>query len=117
MDDSQVTWILDLANTRHGPAANLDERLLTADEHDHLSDPAAALAYLAGRRTPVPAEPPTSEQLASLRELRDAARSMVDGPPAALTDRLGRMADASTYRFAPDGTLVPTATGWDALAA
>lgn len=115
MAESEVTAILDLANTRHGPGANLEERLLADGEHDHLADPAAALAYLGPRRPDLPSEAPTVVQLERLRDLRDAARAMPDLSPAQRQATLDRLRVGYTYRLALDGSLEPTGSGWDAL--
>lgn len=110
---------LELANTRHGPGADLDERPLLTGWHDHLSDPGAARAYLLDRGLDVPPGQPTASELAGLRAIRDAARSMAgsgsDDPDS--DERLRTILGACTFRLDLDGRPMPTATGWHGMAA
>lgn len=108
--------LLALANTRHGPGGHHHARAETGDpEHDHLDDAGEARAFLGGHDVDVPATPPPSADLRSLRRLRDAVHALADGaaePSARLASRLG--ADAR-YRLADDGRIASDATGWRAL--
>ena len=115
MADSVVTPILEIANTRHGPAADLDERPLLVDEHDHLSAPSEARAYLSSRGLPVPDVVPTADELDRLRELRYIARAISTEEPDVVHERLERLLARYLYRLSAEGAVVPTGSGWDRL--
>jgi predicted RNA-binding Zn ribbon-like protein len=117
MDSSQVTAVLDIANTRHGPAADPAPRSRLAGEHDHLSEPGEAHRYLASRGMAVPSGAPDARELDRLRELRDVARAVASEGPSAARDRIEGLLSQYTYRLSADGTLVPTSSGWDGLIA
>lgn len=118
MDALEVTRLaLELANTRNGPGADLDERPLLAAEHDHLSDPGAARAYLLYRGLDVPPGEPTASELAELRAIRDAARSMAGSDDPEPDERLRTILGTYTFRLDLEGRPAPTTTGWQGLAA
>ena len=56
LSPSDLLWV---ANTAHGPGGHWHARARGGEpDHDHLSSPAAAIAYLADHAVPVPHEPP-----------------------------------------------------------
>lgn len=117
MASSQVTSILEIANTKHGPAADLEERPRLAGDHDHLCGPEEARRYLASRGMAVPRAAPTGDELDRLRELRDVARAVASEAPAAVRQRIEGLLPRYTYRLSADGELVPISSGWQGLAA
>jgi predicted RNA-binding Zn ribbon-like protein len=117
MVDSQVTTILEIANTKHGPAADFEWRPGPEGDHDHLADPAEAHRYLATCDLEIPADEPTVEELEHLRELRDAARAVASETPEAVRARIERLLPRYAFHLTTDGALVPTDSGWDGLTA
>jgi hypothetical protein len=82
-----VTWqlgpdaALGLANSLHGPGAHYRRRARDGDPpHDHLDTPERAVEFLTTHAIPDPGAPPTERQLARLRAIRAAIRSLVDDP-------------------------------------
>lgn len=117
MGISKVTTILEIANTRHGPAADFEWRPRQEGDHDHLADPAEARRYLASCDLEVPTDDPTLDELARLREVRDAARAVASETPEAVRARIERLLPRYTFRLSADGDLLPTDSGWDAFTA
>lgn len=117
MVDSKVTTILEIANTKHGPAADFEWRPRQEAAHDHLADPAEARRYLASCDFEVPAHDPSVDELQRLRELRDAARAVASETPEAVRARIEGLLPRYTFRLGVDGSLVPAGSGWDAFTA
>jgi len=117
MSTKEVTLILEIVNARHGPEANLDEAWPVTGIHDHLADPAAAVGYLDYEGVAHPGGLPTDPELQLLRELAEAGRSVVDEEAGLSRARIERAIRGYSYRLAPEGTMVPTASGWGAFAA
>ncbi len=115
MADLEVTQLLELANTQHGPAS-LDEDWSPPD-HDHLASPESARAYLVSRAFAPPPGLPTERQLSALRELRDLARTLIDIPEERWRPQLGRAAGKHLFRFDASGRPVPADSGWDGFIA
>lgn len=117
MADSHVTTILEIANTKHGPAADFEWRPRAEGDHDHLSDPTEARRYLAACDLAVPADEPAETDLEHLRELRDAARAVASESPEAVRARIERLLPRYTFRLTVDGALVPSDSGWEGFTA
>jgi predicted RNA-binding Zn ribbon-like protein len=117
MAESSVTLALEIANTEHGPEANLGERPRIEGRHDHLRDPREARAYLAARGFDVPDDGPTELELDGLRALRATARAVIEDAPDELGARLEHLLSGYLYRLAGDGSLVPVGSGWERLIA
>lgn len=117
MAESQVTTVLTIANTRHGPAADPEWQPGDARDHDHLVDPKEARRYLASTGVCVPQEDPSDAQLARLRELREAARALAAEDPEVARARVERLLSHYTFRLSSDGGLHPVESGWVGLAA
>ncbi len=108
--------VLLVANTRHGPEADTAGTFEPERFHDHLGDPAEALAYLRRQGFAVPAGAPRAEHLAALRELREAAQSLAgEGGAREWQRRAERMLRRASYRLDAEGELVPVSEGWDAF--
>ena len=114
MPDLQVTQLLDLANTRHGPGAH-DQP--PGPEHDHLATAEEARSYLSDEGLDVPPGLPTAEELARLREIADLPFAFERLPEAEWRPRLATAANRHMFRFDGDGKVEPAADGWDAFAA
>lgn len=80
-----IDEVLAVANTRHGPAGHLGARPSgEVDDHDHLRNADDARRFFATHGVPIPDVPPTELDLAGLRVIRDAARSLIDPGTAVL---------------------------------
>lgn len=110
---SQVTDILEISNTRHGPAADLDDRSRESGEHDHLATADEARRYLASRGMSVPTLAPDPDELDRLRDLRDVAQATAIDTPDVVRQRLERLLPRYTYQLSVDGALRPSGSGWD----
>ena len=117
MGIKEVTTVLEIVNARHGPEANLGEGWPGTEWHDHLVDPASLVWYLDYERLPHPPGEPGQRDLEALRELADVGRAIAREDPSSVAARLEPVLARYTFRLAPDGSLVPTADGWQAFAA
>ncbi len=71
---SDLLWV---ANTRHGPAAHWFARPVPgAPAHDHLRDPADAVAYLAAHGVRIPRAAPADADLIRLGAIREMVRGL-----------------------------------------
>jgi predicted RNA-binding Zn ribbon-like protein len=110
-----ITDLLWVANTSHGPGAHWHARPRPGDaDHDHLRTPAEAVPYLVDHHLSVPDGPPTADQLASLAAIRDAVRSLADGPIEWRPDALELFSKAR-FSLTADGRLAAEGEGWDAF--
>jgi len=113
MPISEVTAILEISNTRHGPAADLDEPSRRAGQHDHLSSAEEARRYLGSRGMLVPEHPPDEEELAHLRQVRDVAQAIEAEPPHVPSAPFESLLAHYAYRLSTDGSLIPVGSGWE----
>lgn len=107
--------LLALANATHRPGALRECADAGSAIHDHLARPAEAVTYLRARGLETPSHPPTTRELAELRELRDAVHRVADAEgvePRAVAPVL----DRGSFRISADGTLESTRPGWLGLA-
>jgi hypothetical protein len=105
--------ILRLVNTSHGPGAHYRVRTRTGDpDHDHLLSGREARAYLGDHEVEVPAGNPGSADLADLRRVRAAARSVIDDGLGARDPEVVPLVARARYRLGPDGHLRPARRGW-----
>jgi hypothetical protein len=112
----ELSDLLALANTRHGPGAHYRIRARIDDpDHDHLENSAEARAFLAGHAVEVPAGDPGPVDLADLRRVREAARAVVDGGPGPTDPVVASLIDRARFRLAADGRLRPASRGWRAV--
>lgn len=121
-----VTWqlgadaALGLANSLHGPGAHYRRRARDGEApHDHLDTPERATEFLTTHAIPDPGAPPTERQLARLRAIRAAIRSLADDPE--LDARrwrrdLDEALDGIDYRLRADGSVRSSRSGWDGIA-
>ncbi len=120
-----VTWqlgtdaALGLANSLHGPGAHYRRRARDGEPpHDHLDTPERAVEFLRTHAIPDPGRPPTDDQLARLRSIRNAIRSLADDPAfdlASWREAMDRELDQVDYRLHADGSVRSAAHGWDAV--
>ena len=111
--------LLVVANTRHGPGGHYHARALAdGPDHDHLRDPADALAYLVDHHVTVPAGLPDPMAIERMGALRDLVRRIAgDHPPGARplpvpTDgEIGAALGETGFRITAAG-LVPLRDGW-----
>lgn len=121
-----VTWqlgtdaALGLANSLHGPGAHYGRRARDGEPpHDHLDTPERAVEFLTTHAIPDPGAPPSAAQLARLRAIRAAIRSLADDPELDMTGwrrRLDEALDGIDYRLAADGAVGAARDGWDGIA-
>lgn len=112
MQGARPEDVLLVANSRHGPEGESPAHHEGAP-HDHFVGPAEAVAYLRRELPAVPAGEPTREQLAALREIRDAARALFDGNVRDWQRRTERLLRRSSYRLDLDAGFLPLGGGWD----
>ena len=117
MGTKEVTSILEIANARHGPEANLGEQWPAAGTHDHLATPLLAVAYFDYQGLPHPPGTPTDQELQAIRDLADAGRSVFDESAERSRARIERAVGNFSYRLTSEGKMVPVASGWRAFAA
>ena len=103
-----------VANSYHEPEARDSgdaggPRWLPA--HDHLEGADAALDFL-GRKGIHVGHAPTAAQLARLRQIRSAARALVDDPTA-YEGSTGRLLSEVEFRLDAQGRLHSRRQGWD----
>jgi CGNR zinc finger protein len=106
--------LLAVANSYHEPEARdpgSGEGMPWLPAHDHLDDAETAVAFL-GRSGVRAHESPNARQLATLREIRAAARSLVRNPRA-YERRTGRLLADAHFQLDADGRLRPVRSGWD----
>ena len=121
-----VTWelgsdaALGLANSLHGPGAHYRRRARDGEPpHDHLDTPERAVEFLTTHAIPDPGTPPTQRQLARLRAIRAAIRSLADEPDLDLGLWRASMDDAPDgidYRLGADASVRAARQGWDGIA-
>ena len=113
-----VAALLAIASSAHGPEGHLPVTAANAGAaaHDHLSTPAAALAWLAPRRELVaPREPPSRRDLDRLRLVRDAAQAFARGRAQRYARDVEELLHGATFGLSPDGLAVPLRRGWAGL--
>jgi predicted RNA-binding Zn ribbon-like protein len=111
-----VDALLAVANSYHQPEAREPgdgngAKWLPA--HDHLETPQEAMAYL-GRHGLRLAERPHSRQLASLREIREAAQLFATNQRANAR-RVNQLLHGARFQLDAEGRLVPLRAGCDGL--
>lgn len=108
-----------VSSSAHGPEGHFDlPRAGVGGQarHDHLRDPAAALAWLAPRHElAVPDDRPPGPDLAALREVRSAVDALRRRRRAAYRQITGRLLARARFRLSVDGALDADATGWTAV--
>ncbi len=118
MGDLEVTQLLSLANSRHrsspSPEAAGGARF---SEHDDLSRPEDARAFLESEAVPVPPGLPSDDQLARLRAIRDLGHDILEVPDDRWRDRLAELAREHLFLFDREGRPTPAAGGWDGFVA
>ncbi len=111
---------LGLANTIHGPGGHRGIRARADDPpHDHLIDAADARAFLADHEIVVPAAVPAPAQLARLRRIRAAIRTLADPGDfdlPAWDAWIDGLIGGASYRYSAIGRLRSARAGWDAVA-
>jgi predicted RNA-binding Zn ribbon-like protein len=109
----ELTDLMALANTRHGPGAHYRIRAKPTDPaHDHLAEPSDALDFLRGHAVEVPERNPTPRYLAELRTLREVARAVVDGGPGPRDPAIAALVARARYRMSAEGQVRPVSSGW-----
>ena len=121
-----VTWelgtdaALGLANSLHGPGAHYGRRARDGEApHDHLDTPERAVEFLTSHAIPDPGVPPTERQLARLRMIRAAIRSLADEPELDLAGwrhSVDQALDGIDYRVRGNGSVRAARDGWDGVA-
>ncbi|HSL76960.1 MAG TPA: CGNR zinc finger domain-containing protein [Candidatus Limnocylindrales bacterium] len=121
-----VTWYLGtdaalgLANSLHGPGAHYRRRARNGEPpHDHLDTPERAVEFLTTHAIPDPGTPPPQRQLARLRAIRAAIRSLADDPDLDLArwrDDMDEALAGIDYRLRADGSVRAASEGWDRVA-
>lgn len=108
-----LTDLLWVVNTRHGPGGHWFARV-TEDvgDHDHLANGANAVRYLVDHHVDLPADPPTSADLAALEVIRDMVRALIQ-PGAGWTEATRALLDATRFAVGLDGDIAADGVGWD----
>lgn len=109
-----VVDLLALANTRHGPAGHWFARPRSdTPDHDHLSSPAEAIAWLRDHQVALPDGAPSTRNLADLRAIRDMVRDLPSAPADPWTPAVRALMARAEFRLAPEGEIGARAEGWD----
>jgi predicted RNA-binding Zn ribbon-like protein len=103
---ADVIWV---ANTRHGPGGHWFARPHERDpDHDHLRAAADAVRYLVDHKVTVPAEPPTTADLAALGRIREIVRGIAEAGDSPATDGVLE----TGLQLTADGRLGAASDGW-----
>lgn len=109
-----IEQLIAVANTYHEPEAReTGEEPSWLPAHDHLDTADTAVEFFHRHGVRV-AERPKSRHLARLRDIRQAARSLV-GNRRAYERRTGRLLESARFRLDPAGRLATDHSGWDAF--
>ena len=113
-----IDHLLAVANSYHEPEARdigSAEGAHWIPAHDHLDSPETATEFLSRMGISVDSRPRPSD-LARLRRVRAAARSLLTSRPAYQRE-LGELLADTSYRLGPDGQLQPRGEAWGEVTA